>query len=165
MAEIALEHITKRYGGGYEAVKDLNLDVKDGEFMVLVGPSGCGKTTALRMVAGLEDITDGRIEVGGTVVNALAPRDRDVAVVLQNYALSPHLTVAQNIGFSLSLQKMPKAEMRPKVEDAARLLGLTEHLDGKPAQLPGGQRQRVAMGRAIVRSPAAFLMDEPLSNL
>jgi multiple sugar transport system ATP-binding protein len=165
MATLKLSGVTKRYPNGFEAVSELDLDVADGEFMVLVGPSGCGKTTALRMVAGLEDITDGTIEVGGTVVNDLAPRDRDMAMVFQNYALYPHMTVAQNIGFSLSLQKMPKAEMRTKVEDAARLLGLTEHLDRKPAQLSGGQRQRVAMGRAIVRSPAAFLMDEPLSNL
>ena len=165
MATLKLSGVTKRYPNGFEAVSELDLDVADGEFMVLVGPSGCGKTTALRMVAGLEDITDGTIEVGGTVVNDLAPRDRDMAMVFQNYALYPHMTVAQNIGFSLSLQKMPKAEMRTKVEDAARLLGLTDHLDRKPAQLSGGQRQRVAMGRAIVRSPAAFLMDEPLSNL
>jgi multiple sugar transport system ATP-binding protein len=165
MATLKLSGVTKRYPNGFEAVSELDLDVADGEFMVLVGPSGCGKTTALRMVAGLEDITDGTIEVGGTVVNDLAPRDRDMAMVFQNYALYPHMTVAQNIGFSLSLQKMPKAEMRAKVEDAARLLGLTDHLDRKPAQLSGGQRQRVAMGRAIVRSPAAFLMDEPLSNL
>src|ERR1700722_8248730 len=165
MATLRLSGVTKRYTNGNDAVSEVDLDVAAAEFMALVGPSGCGKTTALRMVAGLEDITDGTIEVGGTVVNDLAPRDRDMAMVFQNYALYPHMTVAQNIGFSLSLQKMPRAEMRTKVEDAAPLLGLTEHLDGKPAQLPGGQRQRVAMGRAIVRSPAAFLMDEPLSNL
>jgi multiple sugar transport system ATP-binding protein len=165
MATLKLSGVTKRYPNGFEAVTDLDLDVADGEFMVLVGPSGCGKTTALRMVAGLEDITDGTIEVGGRVVNDLSPRDRDMAMVFQNYALYPHMTVAENIGFSLSLQKIPKAELRAKVEDAARVLGLTEHLDRKPAQLSGGQRQRVAMGRAIVRSPAAFLMDEPLSNL
>ena len=165
MATLSLHGVTKRYPNGFEAVTELDLDVADGEFMVLVGPSGCGKTTALRMVAGLEDITDGTIEVGGRVVNDLSPRDRDMAMVFQNYALYPHMTVAQNIGFSLSLQKMPKAELRAKVEDAARVLGLTDHLDRKPAQLSGGQRQRVAMGRAIVRSPAAFLMDEPLSNL
>jgi multiple sugar transport system ATP-binding protein len=165
MATLRLSGVTKVYPNGVEAVVGLDLDVADGEFMVLVGPSGCGKTTALRMVAGLEDITEGTIEVGGRVVNDLSPRDRDMAMVFQNYALYPHMTVAQNIGFSLSLQKMSKAEIRAKVEDAARVLGLTEHLDRKPAQLSGGQRQRVAMGRAIVRSPAAFLMDEPLSNL
>ena len=165
MATLQLSGVTKRYPNGFEAVTDLDLDVADGEFMVLVGPSGCGKTTALRMVAGLEDITDGTIEVGGRVVNDLSPRDRDMAMVFQNYALYPHMTVAENIGFSLSLQKLPKAEVRTKVEEAARVLGLTEHLKRKPAQLSGGQRQRVAMGRAIVRSPAAFLMDEPLSNL
>jgi multiple sugar transport system ATP-binding protein len=165
MATLALHGVYKRYPNGVEAVIDLDLDVADGEFMVLVGPSGCGKTTALRMVAGLEDITDGTIEVGGRVVNDLSPRERDMAMVFQNYALYPHMTVADNIGFSLSLQKMPKAERRAKVEEAARVLGLTEHLDRKPGQLSGGQRQRVAMGRAIVRSPAAFLMDEPLSNL
>src|SRR5580692_868010 len=165
MAPITLEKVTKVYPNGFEAVHQLELDVADGEFMVLVGPSGCGKTTALRMVAGLEDITDGTIEVGGRVVNDLSPRERDMAMVFQNYALYPNMTVADNIGFSLSLQKMPKAERRAKVEEAARVLGLSEHLDRKPAQLSGGQRQRVAMGRAIVRSPAAFLMDEPLSNL
>ena len=158
--------MTKRYPNGFEAVIDLDLDVADGEFMVLVGPSGCGKTTALRMVAGLEDITEGTIEVGGRVVNDLSPRDRDMAMVFQNYALYPHMTVAENIGFSLSLQKLPKAEIRTRrSRRPRRVLGLTEHLDRKPAQLSGGQRQRVAMGRAIVRSPAAFLMDEPLSNL
>ena len=165
MATLALHGVSKRYPNGFEAVTDLDLDVADGEFMVLVGPSGCGKTTALRMVAGLEDITGGTIEVGGRVVNDLSPRERDMAMVFQNYALYPHMTVGENIGFSLSLQKMPKAERRAKVEEAARVLGLSEHLDRKPAQLSGGQRQRVAMGRAIVRSPAAFLMDEPLSNL
>src|SRR6202166_5174838 len=165
MATLKLSGVTKRYPNGFEAVTDLDLDVADGEFMVLVGPSGCGKTTALRMVAGLEDITEGTIEVGGRVVNDLSPRDRDMAMVFQNYALYPHMTVAENIGFSLTLQKMPKAELRTTCEEAPRVLGLTEHLDRKPAQLSGGQRQRVAMGRAIVRAPAAFLMDEPLSNL
>jgi len=165
MATLTLSGVYKRYPNGFEAVSDLDLDVADGEFMVLVGPSGCGKTTALRMVAGLEDVTEGTIEVGGRVVNDLSPRDRDMAMVFQNYALYPHMTVAENIGFSLSLKKMPKAELRRKVEEAAEILGLSEHLDRKPAQLSGGQRQRVAMGRAIVRSPAAFLMDEPLSNL
>jgi multiple sugar transport system ATP-binding protein len=165
VATLRLNAVSKRYPNGVLAVDELDLDVADGEFMVLVGPSGCGKTTALRMVAGLEDVTDGTIEVGGRVVNDLSPRDRDMAMVFQNYALYPHMTVAQNIGFSLSLQRMPKAEVRSKVEEAARILGLSEHLNRKPAQLSGGQRQRVAMGRAIVRQPAAFLMDEPLSNL
>jgi multiple sugar transport system ATP-binding protein len=165
MATLKLSGVTKRYPNGFEAVTDMDLDVADGEFMVLVGPSGCGKTTALRMVAGLEDITDGTIELGGRVVNDLSPRERDVAMVFQNYALYPHMTVAENIGFSLSLQKVPKGERRQKVEEAAQILGLTEHLDRKPAQLSGGQRQRVAMGRAIIRRPAVFLMDEPLSNL
>jgi multiple sugar transport system ATP-binding protein len=165
MATLSLNGVTKRYPGGVEAVSGLDLDVADGEFMVLVGPSGCGKTTALRMVAGLEDVTEGTIEVGGRVVNELSPRERDMAMVFQNYALYPHMTVAENIGFSLSLQRMPKEQLRARVREAAEVLGLTEHLDRKPAQLSGGQRQRVAMGRAIVRSPSAFLMDEPLSNL
>ena len=165
MAEIALEHITKRYGDGYEAVKDLNLDVADGEFMILVGPSGCGKSTALRMVAGLEDITDGELKIGGTVVNDRAPKDRDIAMVFQNYALYPHMTVRENMGFALKLAKVPDAEIDKQVTEAARILDLEQHLDRKPANLSGGQRQRVAMGRAIVRNPSAFLMDEPLSNL
>jgi multiple sugar transport system ATP-binding protein len=165
MAEIALEHITKRYGDGYEAVKDLNLDVADGEFMILVGPSGCGKSTALRMVAGLEDITDGELKIGGKVVNDRAPKDRDIAMVFQNYALYPHMTVRQNMGFALKLAKVPDAEIDKQVTEAARILDLEQHLDRKPANLSGGQRQRVAMGRAIVRNPSAFLMDEPLSNL
>jgi|HubBroStandDraft_3_1064219.scaffolds.fasta_scaffold00350_11 multiple sugar transport system ATP-binding protein len=165
MATIGIEHVTKIYPNGSEAVSDLNLDVADGEFMVLVGPSGCGKTTTLRMVAGLEDVTDGTIKVGERVVNDLSPRERDMAMVFQNYALYPHMTVADNIGFALSLRKLAKEEIRTKVEDAARILGLTEHLRRKPGQLSGGQRQRVAMGRAIVREPAVFLMDEPLSNL
>ena len=165
MATLKLSAVTKRYPNGFEAVTDMDLDVAEGEFMVLVGPSGCGKTTALRMVAGLEDITEGTIELDGRVVNDLSPRERDVAMVFQNYALYPHMTVAENIGFSLSLQRMPKAERRQKVAEAAQILGLSEHLDRKPAQLSGGQRQRVAMGRAIVRNPAVFLMDEPLSNL
>jgi multiple sugar transport system ATP-binding protein len=165
MATIEIEHVTKVYPNGSEAVSDLSLDVADGEFMVLVGPSGCGKTTTLRMVAGLEDVTEGTIKVGDRVVNDLSPRDRDMAMVFQNYALYPHMTVADNIGFALSLRKLPKSEIRTKVEDAARILGLTEHLRRKPGQLSGGQRQRVAMGRAIVREPAVFLMDEPLSNL
>src|SRR5580704_9503798 len=165
MATLKLSGVTKRYPNGFEAVSELDLDVADGEFMVLVGPSGCGKTTALRMVAGLEDVTDGTIEVGDRVVNDLSPRDRDMAMVFQNYALYPHMTVAENIGFSLTLRKVSKQERTEKIQEAARILGLTEHLDRKPGQLSGGQRQRVAMGRAIVRSPAAFLMDEPLSNL
>ncbi len=165
MADIALEHITKRYGDGYEAVKDLNLEVADGEFMILVGPSGCGKSTALRMVAGLEDITDGELKIGGQVVNDRAPKDRDIAMVFQNYALYPHMTVRENMGFALKLAKAPDTEIDQKVKEAARILDLEQHLDRKPANLSGGQRQRVAMGRAIVRNPSAFLMDEPLSNL
>ncbi len=165
MAAITLEHVTKIYPNGFEAVHKLSLDVADGEFMVLVGPSGCGKTTALRMVAGLEDITDGTLHIGDRVMNEVSPRDRDIAMVFQNYALYPHMTVAENIGFALKLRKLPKSEIKRKVEEAASLLGLTESLDRKPGQLSGGQRQRVAMGRAIVREPSAFLMDEPLSNL
>ncbi len=165
MATIAIEHVTKVYPNGAEAVSDLDVEVADGEFLILVGPSGCGKTTALRMVAGLEHITEGTVRIGERVVNDLSPRERDVAMVFQNYALYPHMTVAQNIGFALSLQKVEKSEIDRRVKEAARVLGLTEHLRRKPAQLSGGQRQRVAMGRAIVREPAAFLMDEPLSNL
>jgi multiple sugar transport system ATP-binding protein len=165
MANVALEHITKRYGDGFEAVKDLNLEVADGEFMILVGPSGCGKTTALRMVAGLEDITDGELKIGGQVVNDKAPKDRDIAMVFQNYALYPHMTVRKNMGFGLKLAKTPQAEIDQKVNEAARILDLEKHLERKPANLSGGQRQRVAMGRAIVRNPSVFLMDEPLSNL
>jgi multiple sugar transport system ATP-binding protein len=165
MAEIALEHITKRYGDGFEAVKDLSLDVSDGEFMILVGPSGCGKSTALRMVAGLEDITGGELKIGGQLMNDRAPKDRDIAMVFQNYALYPHMTVRENMGFALKLAKAPEAEINQKVTDAAKILDLEAHLDRKPANLSGGQRQRVAMGRAIVRNPSAFLMDEPLSNL
>ncbi len=165
MAPITLEQVTKVYPNGFEAVHELELDVADGEFMVLVGPSGCGKTTALRMVAGLEDITAGKLRIGGRVVNDVEPKDRDIAMVFQNYALYPHMTVAQNIGFALKLRKMPKAEIKTKVTETAELLGLTEWIDRKPSQLSGGQRQRVAMGRAIVREPSVFLMDEPLSNL
>ena len=165
MADIALEHITKRYGDGYEAVKDMSLDVSDGEFMILVGPSGCGKSTALRMVAGLEDITDGELKIAGEVVNDRAPKDRDIAMVFQNYALYPHMTVAENMGFALKLAKVPQEEIEKKVSEAAKILDLQQHLDRKPSNLSGGQRQRVAMGRAIVRNPKAFLMDEPLSNL
>jgi multiple sugar transport system ATP-binding protein len=165
MAEIALEHITKRYGDGFEAVKDLNLEVPDGEFMILVGPSGCGKSTALRMVAGLEDITAGELKIGGQLMNDRAPKDRDIAMVFQNYALYPHMTVRENMGFALKLAKAPDEEINQKVTEAAKILDLEQHLDRKPANLSGGQRQRVAMGRAIVRNPSAFLMDEPLSNL
>jgi multiple sugar transport system ATP-binding protein len=165
MAEIEFKDVTKRYPDGYEAVKHINLDVKDGELMVLVGPSGCGKSTALRMVAGLEDISDGELKIGGTVVNDRAPKDRDIAMVFQNYALYPHMTVRENMGFALKLAKVPQEEIDKKVGDAARILDLEQHLERKPANLSGGQRQRVAMGRAIVRDPSVFLMDEPLSNL
>src|SRR5690349_24307736 len=165
MAEITFQNVWKRYPDGFEAVKDMNLEIGDGEFMILVGPSGCGKSTALRMVAGLEDITDGELVIGGERVNELAPRDRDIAMVFQNYALYPHMTVRENMGFALKLAKVNKSEIDKKVNEAADILELGSHLDRKPANLSGGQRQRVAMGRAIVRDPKAFLMDEPLSNL
>src|SRR5436190_14352238 len=165
MSEIVLEGVSKRFADGYEAVKDMNLDVSDGEFMILVGPSGCGKSTALRMIAGLEDITEGELRIGDTVVNQMAPKDRDIAMVFQNYALYPHMTVRENMAFPLKLANTPQEEIDRKVTEAAQILDLTEHLDRKPANLSGGQRQRVAMGRAIVRDPRAFLMDEPLSNL
>jgi multiple sugar transport system ATP-binding protein len=165
MAEIQFKGITKRYPDGFEAVKAIDLDINDGEFMILVGPSGCGKSTALRMIAGLEDITEGDLIIGGERVNDLAPRDRDIAMVFQNYALYPHMTVRENMGFALKLAKTDRAEIDQKVTDAARILDLEQHLERKPANLSGGQRQRVAMGRAIVRDPKAFLMDEPLSNL
>jgi multiple sugar transport system ATP-binding protein len=165
MAEIVLDKVTKRYPDGFEAVKEMSLDVADGEFVILVGPSGCGKSTALRMIAGLEDITAGELLIGGDLVNDKAPKDRDIAMVFQNYALYPHMTVRDNMGFALKLAKTPKEEIDQKVEEAARILDLMAHLDRKPANLSGGQRQRVAMGRAIVRDPSAFLMDEPLSNL
>jgi multiple sugar transport system ATP-binding protein len=165
MAEVVLDHLTKRYPDGFEAVKDMSLDVQDGEFVILVGPSGCGKSTALKMIAGLEDITDGELRIGDDVVNGLAPKDRDIAMVFQNYALYPHMTVRENLAFPLTLAKVPDEEVTKKVEEAAQILDLSEHLDRKPANLSGGQRQRVAMGRAIVRDPKAFLMDEPLSNL
>jgi multiple sugar transport system ATP-binding protein len=165
MADIKLENITKRYPDGYEAVKDMTLEVEDGEFVILVGPSGCGKSTALRMVAGLEPISEGELKIGGEVVNDLEPKDRDVAMVFQNYALYPHMSVRDNMGFALKLRGIDGSEIDEKVKEAARILDLDEHLDRKPSQLSGGQRQRVAMGRAIVRDPVAFLMDEPLSNL
>src|SRR4051794_7344338 len=165
MADVQLDHIWKRYPDGFEAVKDMELGIGDGEFMILVGPSGCGKSTALRMMAGLEDITEGELRIGGERVNELEPRDRDIAMVFQNYALYPHMTVRENMGFALKLSKTPEEEIRRKVDDAAQILDLQQHLDRKPANLSGGQRQRVAMGRAIVRDPKLFLMDEPLSNL
>ena len=165
MAEIILDHMTKRFPDGALAVNDINLDIADGEFIILVGPSGCGKSTTLNMIAGLEDITEGELRIGGQVVNDKSPKDRDIAMVFQSYALYPHMTVRQNMGFALKLAKTPQATINEKVEEAARILDLAQHLDRKPANLSGGQRQRVAMGRAIVRDPAAFLMDEPLSNL
>ena len=169
MAEIVLDKVTKSYpdgaGGVRHAVKDLSLTIADGEFIILVGPSGCGKSTTLNMIAGLEDITSGEIRIDGERVNEVAPKDRDIAMVFQSYALYPHMTVGQNIAFPLTLAKMKKADIARKVEETAKILDLTELLDRKPAQLSGGQRQRVAMGRAIVRQPKAFLMDEPLSNL
>jgi multiple sugar transport system ATP-binding protein len=165
MAEIVLEDVSKIYGDGITAISDLNLDVKDGEFMVLVGPSGCGKTTALRMVAGLESISEGTIRIDDRVVNTVPPKERDIAMVFQNYALYPHMTVYDNMAFGLKLRKLPKEEIDRRVREAASILGLEEFLTRKPKALSGGQRQRVAMGRAIVREPKAFLMDEPLSNL
>jgi multiple sugar transport system ATP-binding protein len=165
MGHVTLTALSKTYPGGAEAVKSIDLEVPQGSVMVLVGPSGCGKTTTLRMVAGLESITDGTVEIGGRVVNDISPRDRDIAMVFQNYALYPHMTVRENMGFSLKLRKVKRQAIVQKVEQAARTLGLSEYLDRRPAQLSGGQRQRVAMGRAIVREPQVFLMDEPLSNL
>ena len=165
MATVSLEGINKVYENGFHAVKDLSVNIADGEFMVLVGPSGCGKTTALRMVAGLEDITSGILRIGDKEVNDETPKERDIAMVFQNYALYPHMTVRDNIGFALKLRKLPKDQLNAKVNEAAEILGLTDWLDRKPGQLSGGQRQRVAMGRAIVREPSVFLMDEPLSNL
>jgi multiple sugar transport system ATP-binding protein len=165
MAEIALDHVTKRFPDGALAVDDFNLDIADGEFMILVGPSGCGKSTTLNMIAGLEDITEGELRIGGKLVNQMAPKDRDIAMVFQSYALYPHMTVRENMAFALKLAKTPQKVIDQKVNEAARVLELEPHLDRKPANLSGGQRQRVAMGRAIVRDPAAFLMDEPLSNL
>ncbi len=165
MAEIVLDGVTKVFDDGYEAVKEMDLEIADGEFMILVGPSGCGKSTALRMIAGLEDISGGELKIGGETVNDLAPKDRDIAMVFQNYALYPHMSVRENMGFALKLAGVDKEEIDKKVEEAAKTLDLTQHLDRRPANLSGGQRQRVAMGRAIVRDPKAFLMDEPLSNL
>ncbi|MGB8286747.1 sn-glycerol-3-phosphate ABC transporter ATP-binding protein UgpC [Rhizobium ruizarguesonis] len=165
MAEIVFDQISKSYGDGYAAIRNLDMTIRDGEFLVLVGPSGCGKSTALRMIAGLEEITDGRLTINGAVVNDLAPRDRDIAMVFQSYALYPHLTVAENIGFGLRVRGLDKADIARKVQETAKLLELEDYLARKPAQLSGGQRQRVAMGRALARSPQAFLMDEPLSNL
>jgi multiple sugar transport system ATP-binding protein len=165
VAEVAFDQVGKIYPDGTRAVSGLSLDIEDGELMVLVGPSGCGKTTALRMVAGLEEISEGVIRIGERVVNHVAPRNRDIAMVFQSYALYPHLTVYQNIAFGLKVKKVPKDEIDRRVKDAARTLGLENFLDRKPRALSGGQRQRVAMGRAIVRHPQAFLMDEPLSNL
>jgi multiple sugar transport system ATP-binding protein len=165
MASIIIEKMSKTYENGFNAVQELDLKIADGEFMVLVGPSGCGKTTALRMVAGLEAITGGILRIGDRVVNDVSPKDRDIAMVFQSYALYPHMTVGQNIGFSLKLRKLPKSVIKQKIAETTELVGLSAWIDEKPAKLSGGQRQRVAMGRAIVREPSAFLMDEPLSNL
>jgi multiple sugar transport system ATP-binding protein len=165
MAEIVLDGITKVFPDGYEAVRDMNLEIPDGEFMILVGPSGCGKSTALRMIAGLEDISEGEVRIEGETVNERAPKDRDIAMVFQNYALYPHMTVRENMGFALKLAGTDRETIEQKVEETAEILDLKQHLDRRPANLSGGQRQRVAMGRAIVRNPKAFLLDEPLSNL
>ncbi len=163
MATVTFDHVWKKFGD-FAAVKDLNLEIQDGEFMVLVGPSGCGKTTSLRMIAGLEEVTEGNLKIGERVVNDVAPKDRDIAMVFQSYALYPHMSVYDNMAFGLKLRKVPKAQIDERVKEAARILGL-ENLQKKPRELSGGQRQRVALGRAIVREPAVFLMDEPLSNL
>ncbi|WP_217578035.1 ABC transporter ATP-binding protein [Mesorhizobium sp. GbtcB19] len=165
MAEVILENICKTYGNNFHAIDQLNLSVEDGEFLILVGPSGCGKSTALRMIAGLEDVTSGSLRIGGVDVVDMPPKDRDIAMVFQSYALYPHMTVFENIAFSMRLAGKPKAERKKRVDEIAKTLQLTSLLDSKPANLSGGQRQRVAMGRAMVREPAAFLMDEPLSNL
>ena len=165
MADIVLDNVTKKYPDGSTAVHEVNIDIADGEFIILVGPSGCGKSTTLNMIAGLEDITSGELRIGGERVNDRAPKDRDIAMVFQSYALYPHMSVRDNIAFPLTLQKLSKSEIAAKVDEAAKILDLGAYLDRKPANLSGGQRQRVAMGRAIVRSPKAFLMDEPLSNL
>src|SRR5882672_12061974 len=165
MAAIELRHVSKMYGNQVPAVLDANLDVRDGEFMILLGPSGCGKSTTLRMIAGLESVSEGEIHIGGRVVNELAPRERNIAVVFQSYALYPHMTVAENLAFGLKMHKRPVSEIETRVREASAMLGLEQVLDRKPKQLSGGQRQRVALGRALVREPAAFLLDEPLSNL
>ena len=165
MARIVFDQVTMAYPGGVQAIDDLSLEIGDGEFMVFVGPSGCGKTTALRSIAGLEQVTSGTVAVGDRIVNDLPPKDRDIAMVFQNYALYPHMTVADNMGFALKISGMNKDEMRKRVEEAAKILDLTQYLERKPKALSGGQRQRVAMGRAIVRNPQVFCMDEPLSNL
>jgi multiple sugar transport system ATP-binding protein len=165
MASITFDQVGKIYPGGTRAITDVNLDISDGEFLVLVGPSGCGKSTLLRMIAGLEEITEGHLKIGERVVNDVTPKDRDIAMVFQNYALYPHMSVYDNMAFGLKLRKMAKDEIKRRVSEAARVLEITEYLDRKPKALSGGQRQRVAMGRAIVREPSAFLMDEPLSNL
>src|SRR6266571_2713034 len=164
MADVTLRKVVKRYDD-VEAVRGIDLDIADHEFVVLVGPSGCGKSTTLRMIAGLEDISDGDIMIGGDVINDVPPKDRDIAMVFQNYALYPHMTVAENMSFGLRLKRYPKAEIKSRVDEAARMLDIVELVDRKPKQLSGGQRQRVAMGRAIVRNPTVFLFDEPLSNL
>ena len=165
MADLQLKHIYKKYPGGFQAVTDCNLEIEDKEFVILVGPSGCGKSTTLRMIAGLEEISDGELYIGGRLVNDVAPKDRDIAMVFQNYALYPHMTIYDNMAFALKLRKTPKDEIKKRVTEAARILDIEHLLDRKPKALSGGQRQRVAMGRAIVRSPKVFLMDEPLSNL
>lgn len=165
MASLSLRHIGKKYGNGFEAVKDFNLEIEDKEFIIFVGPSGCGKSTTLRMIAGLEEISSGEMYIGDRLVNNVEPKDRDIAMVFQNYALYPHMSVFENMAFGLKLRKMPKEEIKAKVEAAAKILDLETLLDRKPKALSGGQRQRVAMGRAIVRNPKVFLMDEPLSNL
>ena len=165
MADVVLKNVSKEYEGGVRAVSDFNLQIADGEFIVLVGPSGCGKSTTLRMIAGLEEISGGTVSIGGRVVNDVHPKDRDIAMVFQNYALYPHMTVYKNMAFALKLRKLPKAEIDRRVRETAKMLGLTELLERKPKALSGGQRQRVAVGRAIVREPKAFLFDEPLSNL
>ena len=165
MASLSLQHITKRYPNGFEAVKDFNLEIADKEFIIFVGPSGCGKSTTLRMIAGLEEISDGTLKIDDKVVNDVEPKDRDIAMVFQNYALYPHMTVYDNMAFGLKLRKVPKDQIDKQVKEAAKILDLEKLLDRKPKALSGGQRQRVAMGRAIVRDPKVFLMDEPLSNL
>jgi multiple sugar transport system ATP-binding protein len=165
MSNLSFKHIKKIYDNGFEAVKDFNLEIQDGEFIIFVGPSGCGKSTTLRMIAGLEEISEGELFIDDKLINDVEPKDRDIAMVFQNYALYPHMTVFDNMAFALKIQKVPKAEIRKKVEDVAKILNLETQLEKKPKELSGGQRQRVAMGRAIVRSPKVFLMDQPLSNL